>query len=118
MRSRGLETRGLVTLRQSWSQCPGPGVASTTTNHRDPDADTGQSLSSPSHPGPLDGAGEKRPGGASPFLLEPGLETGAALPSGGVNQPPHLAPEDPLPVSKGTKECPQVPLESGSGPGT
>ena len=31
---------------------------------------------------------------------------------------PQLGPEDPLPVSKGTKECPQVPLELGSGPGT
>ena len=48
MRSGGAETCGLVRLRQSWSQRPGLGAASMTTDHRDPDADTGQSSHPPS----------------------------------------------------------------------
>lgn len=90
MRSGGAETRGLVRLRQSWSQRPGLGAASMTTDHRDPDADTGI-ISSPFRPGPWDVRGRR---GTSPLHLEPGLETGAAMPSV-VNQPPPAGPRGP-----------------------
>lgn len=56
MRSGGLETRRLVRLRPTWSQRPGLEAASTTTDHRDPDADAGQS----SHPPPALGRGMVR----------------------------------------------------------
>lgn len=116
VRSGGLETRRLVRLRPTWSQRPSLEAASTTTDHQ-PDADAGQS----SHPPPRlcqwDGAREKRYRRhfSTPPRTRP-RDRGCHALRQEPTSPTY--PEDPLPVSKGTKECPQAPLELGSGPGT